>query len=172
MSALASEPAGSARGMTHSTQEDSLCCGPAVPRCHTSPLSAEYGRSGTLLMPCRTGAADEATGQYGWLIAVSICTFANFVSNLGVNLQKLALQKRQDRQGPFYTLWIIGMPPPAPGSGPGVSRLTHVVRAQDSWESSSVPSGTSPPWHSEVGTCLGLRRGRAFQAFRVLADLS
>lgn len=69
-------------------------------------------------MPCETSAADEATGQYGWVIAVSICTFANFVSNLGVNLQKLALQKRQDRQGPFYTLWIIGVSPLRPCAGP------------------------------------------------------
>lgn len=53
---------------------------------------------------------EDVREHYGWLIAVIICTVANFASNFGMNIQKLALNRRNDEgtSPQFYIYWTMG----------------------------------------------------------------
>jgi hypothetical protein len=46
-----------------------------------------------------------------WVIAVVVCIVASFISNFGLNLQKLALTKKQNGSGSkaaYRWIWFIG----------------------------------------------------------------
>lgn len=76
-----------------------------------APTSSPVGLMETTLGhdygACQTTTKTKAAA-YSWVIAVAFCVGGAIISNLGVNLQKMAHTRKQSGRGSYRALWLIG----------------------------------------------------------------
>ena len=60
---------------------------------------------------CNPGDGKSNVAAYSWVIAVVIAIAGSTISNVGVNLQKLALLKKQrgSAKRVYAMMWMLGM---------------------------------------------------------------